>query len=75
AAAEESGAEVVDGGPRAEAIARALDLAGAGDWVAVLGKGHESGQQLADRTIAFDDVTQVRRAWSSLHPGGEEQYA
>ncbi|MGC3993874.1 MAG: UDP-N-acetylmuramoyl-L-alanyl-D-glutamate--2,6-diaminopimelate ligase [Propionicimonas sp.] len=74
-AAGESGAEVLDGGARGEAIAMALRLAGPGDWVAVLGKGHESGQQLADRTIAFDDVTEVRRAWSVLHPGREEQYA
>ena len=58
-AAARSGADVIDGGERSEAIGLALRLAGAGAWVAVLGKGHEAGQQLADRTVAFDDVETV----------------
>lgn len=57
-------ATVVDGGPRADAIRLALGLAGPGDWVAVLGKGHEKGQQLADRTVDFDDVAVVTAAWA-----------
>jgi UDP-N-acetylmuramoyl-L-alanyl-D-glutamate--2,6-diaminopimelate ligase len=57
---------VVDGGDRADAIQLALALAGPGDWVAVLGKGHETGQQLADRTIPFDDAVELTRAWARL---------
>jgi UDP-N-acetylmuramoyl-L-alanyl-D-glutamate--2,6-diaminopimelate ligase len=63
-AAVASGATVVDGGPRADAIRLALGMAGPGDWVALLGKGHETGQQLADRTIPFDDVAVVSDAWN-----------
>ena len=40
---------------RREAIARAIDAAGEGDVVVIAGKGHEQGQQFADRTIPFDD--------------------
>ena len=36
------------------------------DWIAILGKGHETGQQLAQRTIPFDDVVVVRREWLAL---------
>ncbi|MCA0296890.1 MAG: UDP-N-acetylmuramoyl-L-alanyl-D-glutamate--2,6-diaminopimelate ligase [Actinobacteria bacterium] len=65
-AARASGATVLDGGDRADAIRLALDLAGPEDWVAVLGKGHESGQQLADRTVEFDDVAVVTATWAEL---------
>lgn len=65
-AAADSGAEVLDGGERADAIQLALGLAAPGDWVAVLGKGHETGQQLADRTVPFDDVVELTRAWARL---------
>jgi UDP-N-acetylmuramoyl-L-alanyl-D-glutamate--2,6-diaminopimelate ligase len=65
-AASDSGATVIDGGSRGEAIGLALSLAGPGDWVAVLGKGHETGQQLADRTIPFDDLTAVAQEWAKL---------
>jgi len=37
------------------AIAEAFDRAGGGDVVMILGKGHESGQEFATRTIPFDD--------------------
>jgi UDP-N-acetylmuramoyl-L-alanyl-D-glutamate--2,6-diaminopimelate ligase len=40
---------------RAEAIEHAVRSAGAGDTVAVLGKGHESYQEVAGNVIAFDD--------------------
>lgn len=65
-AAATSGAQVIDGGGRADAIRLALCLAGPGDWVAVLGKGHETGQELADRRVPFDDVAVVRRTWDEL---------
>jgi UDP-N-acetylmuramoyl-L-alanyl-D-glutamate--2,6-diaminopimelate ligase len=40
---------------RREAIRAALSEARPGDVVLILGKGHESGQEFADRKIPFDD--------------------
>jgi UDP-N-acetylmuramyl-tripeptide synthetase len=40
---------------RREAFTRAFERAGAGDVVALAGKGHESTQVLRDRTVPFDD--------------------
>jgi UDP-N-acetylmuramoyl-L-alanyl-D-glutamate--2,6-diaminopimelate ligase len=40
---------------RAVAIERAISLADEGDVVLIAGKGHEQGQEFADRTIPFDD--------------------
>jgi UDP-N-acetylmuramoyl-L-alanyl-D-glutamate--2,6-diaminopimelate ligase len=40
---------------RAAAIERAISVAGEGDVVLIAGKGHEQGQEFADRTIPFDD--------------------
>jgi UDP-N-acetylmuramoyl-L-alanyl-D-glutamate--2,6-diaminopimelate ligase len=40
---------------RRAAIARALDMAHAGDAVLVAGKGHEDYQIFSDRTVHFDD--------------------
>ncbi|HVP01260.1 MAG TPA: UDP-N-acetylmuramoyl-L-alanyl-D-glutamate--2,6-diaminopimelate ligase [Solirubrobacteraceae bacterium] len=48
---------------RRAAIARAIDLAGAGDVVVVAGKGHEQGQEIAGGvTLDFDDVAVARAA-------------
>lgn len=46
---------------RGEAIRRAVALAEARDIILIAGKGHETYQQFAHETIAFDDV-QVARA-------------
>ena len=40
---------------RAAAIERAISVADDGDVVLIAGKGHEQGQEFADRTISFDD--------------------
>jgi UDP-N-acetylmuramyl-tripeptide synthetase len=40
---------------RRTAIERAIGSAAAGDVVVIAGKGHEQGQEFADRTIPFDD--------------------
>jgi UDP-N-acetylmuramoyl-L-alanyl-D-glutamate--2,6-diaminopimelate ligase len=40
---------------RRAAIAMALASAAPGDVVVIAGKGHETGQEFADRTIPFDD--------------------
>jgi UDP-N-acetylmuramoyl-L-alanyl-D-glutamate--2,6-diaminopimelate ligase len=50
---------------RAVAIARAIELAQQGDVVVIAGKGAEQGQQLADRTIPFDDREAARQALRS----------
>ena len=71
------GARTVDGGrwtveaDRRAAIATALDEAGPGDVVVIAGKGHEQGQQVADRTIPFDDRAVARallRGSAGLRP-------
>ena len=49
-------------GDRAQAIAEAVALAGAGDCVMVLGKGHETGQEIAGVVHPFDDREALRRA-------------
>ena len=50
--AEKSVSQFVD---RKEAIYAALSMASSGDTVLIAGKGHETGQYFADRTISFDD--------------------
>lgn len=45
---------------RYSAIKRAMDMARAGDVILLAGKGHETYQVLADRTIHFDDREVVR---------------
>jgi UDP-N-acetylmuramoyl-L-alanyl-D-glutamate--2,6-diaminopimelate ligase len=51
---------------RAQAIARALELAREGDVVVIAGKGHEQGQEFSDRTIPFDDREVAREALRTL---------
>jgi UDP-N-acetylmuramoyl-L-alanyl-D-glutamate--2,6-diaminopimelate ligase len=55
---------------RREAIARALEMAGPGDAVVIAGKGHETYQQLRDRTIPFDDRQVAREILSRSLRGG-----
>jgi UDP-N-acetylmuramoyl-L-alanyl-D-glutamate--2,6-diaminopimelate ligase len=55
---------VIDGGDRAAAIRLALAEAGPADVIALLGKGHERGQQIGDRIVPFDDVEQLVSGWA-----------
>jgi UDP-N-acetylmuramoyl-L-alanyl-D-glutamate--2,6-diaminopimelate ligase len=55
-------AEVHEVGDRREAIRLAASLAGDGDCVVVAGKGHETGQEVAGVTHAFDDRVELRKA-------------
>ncbi|MGJ3507325.1 UDP-N-acetylmuramoyl-L-alanyl-D-glutamate--2,6-diaminopimelate ligase [Enemella sp. A6] len=66
AGARQGSARVLDGGDRAGAIREALRLAEPGDIVAVLGKGHEQGQDIKGEIVPFDDVTEVTTAWQEL---------
>jgi len=65
-------AEVADGYDveveldRRAAIERAIESAAAGDVVVIAGKGHEQGQEFADRTIPFDDREVARAALRNL---------
>lgn len=50
-------------GDRREAIAAAVELvSSSNDLVAVLGKGHEQGQQIGDKVHDFDDYTELKFA-------------
>lgn len=54
---------------RRSAIRLALDQAEAGDVVLILGKGHETTQEFADRVVPFDDCAVAREELSRM-PGG-----
>jgi UDP-N-acetylmuramoyl-L-alanyl-D-glutamate--2,6-diaminopimelate ligase len=47
---------------RRTAIAKAIELARAGDLVLVAGKGHEKYQVIGNKTLPFDDVAVAREA-------------
>ncbi|WP_375423524.1 UDP-N-acetylmuramoyl-L-alanyl-D-glutamate--2,6-diaminopimelate ligase [uncultured Friedmanniella sp.] len=64
------GARVIDGGDRRSAIRQALALAGPDDVVAVLGKGHETGQQVGAQVLPFADAAVVREEWDVLSREG-----
>jgi UDP-N-acetylmuramoyl-L-alanyl-D-glutamate--2,6-diaminopimelate ligase len=55
---------------RRSAIRLALEEAAPGDVVVVAGKGHETGQEFADRTIPFDDRIVAREELESLLGAG-----
>ena len=52
--------EATEIGDRREAIAAAIAEAGPEDIVLIAGKGHETGQVVGERTLAFDDVEVAR---------------
>ncbi|WP_238156977.1 UDP-N-acetylmuramoyl-L-alanyl-D-glutamate--2,6-diaminopimelate ligase [Kribbella sp. VKM Ac-2571] len=54
------GADLHEIGDRRQAIASAIELAGPGDTVVVLGKGHETGQDVGGVIHPFDDRETVR---------------
>ncbi len=51
---------------RRRAIERAVEEARAGDVVVIAGKGHERGQEFADRVVPFDDREVARDALRRL---------
>jgi UDP-N-acetylmuramoyl-L-alanyl-D-glutamate--2,6-diaminopimelate ligase len=56
------GAKVIEVAGRREAIAEAVRLAAAGDVIAVLGKGHETGQEIGGDMHPFDDRDELTAA-------------
>jgi UDP-N-acetylmuramoyl-L-alanyl-D-glutamate--2,6-diaminopimelate ligase len=64
-----SGTEVIEVPGRREAIAEAVARSGPGDVVALLGKGHERGQEIAGATHPFDDRVELARALAARFGG------
>jgi UDP-N-acetylmuramoyl-L-alanyl-D-glutamate--2,6-diaminopimelate ligase len=64
--AREGGGRYVVEPDRRLAIRQALAEARAGDAVVIAGKGHETGQELADRTIPFDDRVVAREELAGI---------
>lgn len=62
AASANASASLVNVADRQAAIQQAVDLAGPDGLVAVLGKGHETGQEVAGVVTPFDDRAALRRA-------------
>jgi UDP-N-acetylmuramoyl-L-alanyl-D-glutamate--2,6-diaminopimelate ligase len=65
AEAKQSGAAVRIEPDRRLAILQAVAMAEAGDVVLIAGKGHEKYQEVAGRTLAFDDVGVAKEALES----------
>ena len=68
--ARRGGGEYVVEPDRRAAIRVALERAAPGDVVVIAGKGHETGQEFADRTIPFDDRVVARQELASLGVAG-----
>jgi UDP-N-acetylmuramoyl-L-alanyl-D-glutamate--2,6-diaminopimelate ligase len=68
--AKEGGGEYVIESDRRAAIRLALRQAGTGDVVVIAGKGHESGQEFADRTVPFLDHEVAERELRELEVSG-----
>lgn len=64
--AEHLGCEVLDGQDRRAAIRLALARARDADVLLVLGKGHETGQEVAGTMTPFSDVEVLQQEWSGL---------
>jgi UDP-N-acetylmuramoyl-L-alanyl-D-glutamate--2,6-diaminopimelate ligase len=66
---KDSGQRVITIPDRAEAIAKAIELARPGDLVLIAGKGHEKYQVVGDKTLPFDDVAVAREALTRRRTG------
>ncbi|WP_067510320.1 UDP-N-acetylmuramoyl-L-alanyl-D-glutamate--2,6-diaminopimelate ligase [Actinoplanes sp. TFC3] len=62
-------AKIMEVAGRRAAIDEAVRLAGPGDVVAVLGKGHERGQEVNGEVLPFDDRIELAAALAA-RPGG-----
>jgi UDP-N-acetylmuramoyl-L-alanyl-D-glutamate--2,6-diaminopimelate ligase len=57
---------------RPSAVRKAIDLAGPGDLVLLLGKGHENSIIYRDRTIVYDEIEEARSALRERGFGGKK---
>jgi len=62
-------AKIIEVGGRRAAIGEAVRLAGPGDVVAVLGKGHERGQEVNGEVLPFDDRIELAAALAARVSG------
>jgi UDP-N-acetylmuramoyl-L-alanyl-D-glutamate--2,6-diaminopimelate ligase len=60
--AQDSNREAIEIGSRAEAIRYAINAAQTGDCVIILGKGHETGQDINGVVSHFDDREEATAA-------------
>jgi UDP-N-acetylmuramoyl-L-alanyl-D-glutamate--2,6-diaminopimelate ligase len=70
AGAQAIGGDIREIGDRREAIAAAVAIAQPGDVLLLLGKGHESGQEVAGVIAPFDDREEMRAAIRDRLNGG-----
>jgi len=72
AGAEASGApaKIIEVPGRRAAIDEAVRLAAAGDVIALLGKGHERGQEVNGQMLPFDDRIELAEALTDAAGGG-----
>jgi UDP-N-acetylmuramoyl-L-alanyl-D-glutamate--2,6-diaminopimelate ligase len=63
-------AKIIEVAGRRAAIDEAVRLAGPADIVAVLGKGHERGQELNGEVVPFDDRVELTAALTARATGG-----
>ncbi|RKE07115.1 UDP-N-acetylmuramoylalanyl-D-glutamate--2,6-diaminopimelate ligase [Catellatospora citrea] len=63
-------AEVVEIAGRRAAIAEAVERAKDGDVIALLGKGHETGQEINGEVLPFDDRIELAAALAARHGSG-----
>jgi UDP-N-acetylmuramoyl-L-alanyl-D-glutamate--2,6-diaminopimelate ligase len=57
--------EVLDAGDRRTAIREALNRAREGEVIAILGKGHELGQEVAGEVLPFNDAEVAAAEWAA----------
>ncbi|GIJ03388.1 UDP-N-acetylmuramoyl-L-alanyl-D-glutamate--2,6-diaminopimelate ligase [Spirilliplanes yamanashiensis] len=71
AGAEQAGAasKIIEVAGRRAAIDEAVRLAGAADVVALLGKGHERGQEVDGQVLPFDDRVELADALRAIAEG------
>ena len=62
-------AKIIEVAGRRAAIDEAVRLAGPGDVVAVLGKGHERGQEVGGKVLPFDDRVELTAALTARADG------